>query len=108
MRQLHRVHVSEDRIAFNLKVGDGQVLLRLSSAEMDTMLSELAYRDDFKRPAAVRTIAWWDYMGLADGDDPRLEIYRDDLFSVSLPHQCGLDLVEALKERRPETAALVS
>jgi hypothetical protein len=88
------------RIAFNVQAGDVTVCVRLDGREMVVMARDLGLEAPTGRDRAGATVAWWDFE--SGTDEPTVCLYRDDHFSVTLPHACGLDLLAALRERLGE------
>jgi hypothetical protein len=86
-------------VDFLIKAGESLVRVRLTLREMENILIRLDPDSPFPPKDDGGLMAWWDH----EADSP-LELYQDGRFSIMLPHQCGLDLVAAIRTWLPEFA----
>jgi hypothetical protein len=105
-------------LALNLYRGGIILCVRLSENEREAMLAGLEVElmenctgdeigDAMERadvlesrfPSQPRTLGWWEYDDCPNGQ-PYLHLYRDDYFSIMLPHAAGLEVVKILREFR--------
>jgi hypothetical protein len=102
--------------AFNYEKDGVTVMIRLTEQERESARADLELLQAPDRKAAFEacdvaderlpkgsTMIGWDY-GCRDAeDDPLLMIYRDDRFSVSLPHAAALELLDVLRKSAART-----
>jgi hypothetical protein len=109
---------SRDVLAFNYAKDGVAVCLRLNAAERYAAHMQLATDvagEDWEKYYLESEVAddqlvkgdskiWWDYDRCCTvpkgepGAKPDLMLYRDDHFSVTLPHEAGLELLEILRK----------
>jgi hypothetical protein len=94
------------RLAINIQNGGTTVMLRLSRTEMRILHDSLCRGDDdLPEQQGDATIGWWDYSELDDDDaEPPLCLYRDDYFSVLVPHDVGQTVLDIIDQTLVETA----
>jgi hypothetical protein len=90
------------RRGFLVRVGGATVVVHLSRFEMREILKRNDPADENPSPRRRGTTTmFWDELVLALDEDADyntlpLVIYRDDLFSVTVPHDIGRELIEML------------
>jgi hypothetical protein len=85
--------------AFNVRVGEVLILLRLTLPEMSEIIRHTDDECYVGKKGNAQTTAWWSYgENGEDADMNPLHLYRDDYFSVYLPQAIGEELLEAIRE----------
>jgi hypothetical protein len=90
--------------------GQVEVNFYLTVPEMKEALASLNHDEESRHPSPNNTnVMWWAYEYVTEqedygtwGDHPPVLLYRDDHFTVTLPHAVGEQLREVLARRLKE------
>jgi hypothetical protein len=87
-------------IGCHIKVGEAQVCLRIFQPEMESIIEWLDEEGESDHIGPIN--ARWDHD--EDVGEPPLSLFcfRQEIFSINLPHAVGVEFLAVLKERLKE------